>query len=73
MACSDLSEANLRASSVQISRSKFMHCLLDDEKRNHERWNSQHAFSYAALKFKDNKTLMCGSNFGGISVFSSLQ
>jgi len=37
---SDLNESNLRASSVQISRSKFIHCLLDEEKKNHERWSS---------------------------------
>lgn len=40
VAGSDLSEANLRASYIVISRSKFMHCLLDEEKKNHERWNS---------------------------------
>jgi hypothetical protein len=71
IACSDISEANMRGSQVFISRSKFMHCLLDDEKKNHERWTSFHAYSFASLHFMDSKTLIVGSNFGAISVFKA--
>ncbi|KAL4489095.1 hypothetical protein ABPG73_005582 [Tetrahymena malaccensis] len=69
IACSDVSEANLRGSSIVISRSKFQHCLLDDEKNNHERWNSFYSYTYSALHFASNSKLFTGSLNGGLSVF----
>ncbi|EAR91599.2 NACHT domain protein (macronuclear) [Tetrahymena thermophila SB210] len=69
IACSDVSEANLRGSSIVISRSKFQHCLLDDEKNNHERWNSFYSYTYTALHFSSNSKLYTGSLNGGLSVF----
>ncbi|KAL4489273.1 hypothetical protein ABPG72_006337 [Tetrahymena utriculariae] len=69
IACSDVSEANLRGSSIIITRSKFQHCLLDDEKNNHERWNSFYSYSYSALHFASNSKLYTGSLNGGLSIF----
>lgn len=69
IACSDVSDSNLRGSSIIISRSKVQHCLIDDEKNNHERWNSSFSYTYSALHFAGNSKLLCGSFNGGLSVF----